>query len=240
VLEYVEQYTQNLLHCVRLYQKSYPTLLTQIQGGAEELDLEFVQQDLPKILNSMRIGTERIRQIVLSLRNFSRLDELEFKAVDLHVGIDNTLLILQHRLKATPERPEIQVKKEYGSLPQLNQVFMNILVNAIDTLDEQNAKLGQLERQLSQINIRTSVIGTQWVKIAIADNGIGIPEAVKRRIFDPFFTTKAIGKGTGIGMSISYQIVTEQHGGKLECCSVPCQGTEFRIRIPICQPSMKL
>jgi NO-binding membrane sensor protein with MHYT domain/signal transduction histidine kinase len=243
-LGYVEQYTQNLLHCVRLYQESYPTPVAEIQVGAEELELDFVQQDLPKILNSMRVGTERIRQIVLSLRNFSRLDESEFKAVDLHAGIDNTLLMLQHRLKATPERPAIQVQKEYGNLPlvecyagQLNQVFMNILANAIDALDEQNAKLQPLEVQEypSQIHIRTSVIEMQWVEIAISDNGIGVPEEVQHRIFDPFFTTKPIGKGTGIGMSISYQIVTERHGGRLKCCSLPGQGTEFRIEIPICQ-----
>lgn len=239
-LEYVDQYSQTLLNCVRLYQKSCPPSIGEIQ--VEELDLEFVQQDLPKILSSMRSGTERIRQIVLSLRNFSRLDESEFKAVNLHEGIDNTLLMLQHRLKATPERSAIQVKKEYGNLPlvecyagQLNQVFMHILVNAIDALDERDAKLRYLESQLSQIHIRTSVIETQWVQIAISDNGIGIPAAVKHRIFDPFFTTKPIGKGTGIGMSISYQIVTDQHGGKLECCSLPGQGTEFRIKIPICQ-----
>ena len=194
------------------------------------------------VLKSINIGTERIRDIVLSLRNFSRLDESEFKAVDIHEGIDNTLMILQHRLKATDKSPEIQVIRDYGNLSkvkcyagQLNQVFMNILANAIDALEEFNSKRTYQEIQLnpSRMTIRTSVVDSQWVKIAIADNGSGIPESIQKQIFNPFFTTKPVGKGTGIGMAISYQIITEKHGGKLEFFSTNGEGTEFVIQIPM-------
>ncbi|MHC5861517.1 sensor histidine kinase [Nostoc sp.] len=192
----------------------------------------------------MNLGTDRIRQIVLSLRNFSRLDEAELKAVDIHEGIDSTLLILQHRLKARPERPEIEMIKDYAALPlvecyagQLNQVFMNILVNSIDAIEESNANrtYEEIKENPNQITIRTSVIDAAWVEVTFSNNGVSIPQEVKQRIFDPFFTTKPLGKGTGMGMSISYQIVTEKHGGKLECFSTLGEGTEFIIRIPIRQ-----
>ncbi|MEP0888869.1 HAMP domain-containing histidine kinase [Leptolyngbya sp. PL-A3] len=192
----------------------------------------------------MKLGTDRIRQIILSLRNFSRMDEAEYKAVDLHEGIDSTLLILQHRLKAKSERPEIEISKDYGKLPlvecyagQLNQVFMNILVNSIDAIEESNAKrtYQEIKDNPSRITIRTSIVDTAWVEVAIADNGVGITKEIQQRIFDPFFTTKPHGKGTGMGMSISYQIVTEKHSGKLECFSTPGKGTEFIIRIPLQQ-----
>jgi signal transduction histidine kinase len=239
-LDPVQEYTEDLLRIVQLYQRHYPNAAAEIETAAEEIDLEFLQEDLPKILNSMKLGTGRIRQIVLSLRNFSRMDESEFKAVDIHEGIDSTLLILQHRFKAKSEQ-RIKLTKDYGSLPlvecyagQLNQVFMNVLVNALDALEE-NVKRTDEKIQPSQITIRTSVVKEEWVEVAIADNGSGMPEAVRQRIFDPFFTTKPFGKGTGMGMSISYQIITEKHGGKLECYSTPGQGTEFVIQIPLQQ-----
>ncbi|BAS55322.1 integral membrane sensor signal transduction histidine kinase [Leptolyngbya boryana NIES-2135] len=244
-LFHVQEYTQDLLNFVQLYQQHYPNPVPEIQAEAEQIDLEFLYTDLPKLVSSMRMGTDRIRQIVLSLRNFSRIDEADCKAVDLHEGIDSTLMILQHRLKARPERPEIELIKDYSTLPvvecyagQLNQVFMNILVNAIDALDEFNAgrTFAEIQANPSQITIRTSVIDSKWVQIAISDNGTGIPEAIQCRIFDPFFTTKPIGKGTGMGMSISYQIITEKHGGKLTCFSTLGKGTEFVIQIPIHQP----
>ncbi|MBD1997792.1 HAMP domain-containing protein [Leptolyngbya sp. FACHB-541] len=242
-LDPVQEYTEDLLRLVQLYQQYYPNSATEIQRTVEEIDLEFLQQDLPKILNSMKLGTGRIRQIVLSLRNFSRMDESEFKAVDIHEGIDSTLLILQHRFKAKSEHSRIELIKNYGSLPlvecfagQLNQVFMNVLVNALDALEESIQRTHEeVKSQPSQITIRTSVLSEEWVEVAIADNGSGMPEAVRQRIFDPFFTTKPFGKGTGMGMSISYQIVTEKHGGKLECYSTPGQGTEFVIQIPLQQ-----
>ncbi|MGF2037773.1 MAG: sensor histidine kinase [Nostoc sp. CmiVER01] len=241
-LIHVQEYTQDLLALVQLYQQYDSNPASEIQIAIEDMDLEFLQSDLPKMLSSMKVGTERIRQIVLSLRNFSRTDEAEFKRVDIHEGIDSTLMILQHRLKAKPEQPEIEVIKDYGNVPliecyagQLNQVFMNILVNAIDALEESNVKrtYQEIEDNPSQIRIRTSVVNLTWVEVAIADNGVGISKEFQQRIFDPFFTTKPIGKGTGMGMSISYQIITEKHGGKLECFSNPGEGTEFIIQVPL-------
>lgn len=244
-LDHIDSYTRDLIEAMEAYQQHYPHPPHELQETLEEIDLDFLTEDLHKILQSMRMGTQRIREIVLSLRNFSRLDEAEFKLVDIHEGIDSTLLILQHRLKARAERPEIQVVKEYSSVPlvecypgQLNQVFMNILANALDALEECHAKqtYQEIKAAPSWIKIRTSVVDAQWVVVAIADNGPGIPEAIRQRIFDPFFTTKPIGKGTGMGMSISYQIITDKHDGKLECFSTSGEGTEFRIQIPIRQP----
>lgn len=244
-LAHVEDYTEDLLEFIQLYQQQYPHATPAIQTAAEEIDLEFLQEDLPKMLASMKLGTDRIRQIILSLRNFSRMDEAEFKAVDIHEGIDSTLLILQHRLKAKSDRPEVEVVKDYGQLPlvqcyagQLNQVFMNILVNSIDAMDEKNDKrtYQEMKDNPNRITIRTAMVEAGWVEVAIADNGVGIAQAIQQRIFDPFFTTKTLGKGTGMGMSISYQIITEKHGGELKCVSTPGEGTEFKIRIPLRQP----
>ncbi|MBD2676639.1 MULTISPECIES: sensor histidine kinase [Nostoc] len=232
-LRHVKEYTQDLLGFIQLYQKHYPNPVDEIQERAEALELEFLEHDLLKMLGSMEMGTERIRHLVLSLRNFSRLDEAEIQAVDLHAGIDSTLVILQHRLKAKPDFPTIRVSKNYEQIPlvecypsQLNQVFMNILSNAIDALEESAITL-------PTINIRTWVTDTNWVTVSIADNGVGMDESVRSQIFNPFFTTKAIGKGTGLGLSISYQIVTDKHGGKIQCYSTAGQGTEFFIQIPV-------
>ncbi|MEH2399648.1 sensor histidine kinase [Nostoc sp.] len=241
-LVHVQEYTQDLLAFVQLYQQYDSNPAPEIQTAAEDMDLEFLQSDLPKMLSSMKVGTARIRQIVLSLRNFSRIDEAELKSVDIHEGIDSTLMILQHRLKAKPQQPEIEVSKDYGTVPlvdcyagQLNQVFMNILVNAIDALEENNTKrtYQEIQDNPSRIKIRTSVVNSTWLEVAIADNGVGISQEFQQRIFDPFFTTKPIGKGTGMGMSISYQIITEKHGGKLECFSTAGEGTEFIIQVPL-------
>ena len=241
-LNCMEEYGKDLLNLVALYQQHYPHPDGEIQTEAENMDLEFIQEDLPKMLDSMSLGTERIRQIVLSLRNFSRMDESEFKTVNIHDGIDSTLLILQHRLKDTSTAFGIKIIKDYGNLPlvecyagQLNQVFMNILANAIDAIEEFNAQRTDQEIRESpgQITISTTLIPSQWVEIAIADNGVGMAENVQDRIFDPFFTTKPVGKGTGMGMPISYKIITEKHLGQLECVSLPGKGTEFIIQIPI-------
>ncbi|MBM0742737.1 HAMP domain-containing protein [Phormidium sp. CLA17] len=243
-LTHVQEYTESLLEFVQLQQQHDSNPAPEIQLAAEDIDLEFLQEDLPKMLASMKLGTDRIRQIVLSLRNFSRMDEADFKAVDIHEGIDSTLMILQHRLKARPERPDIELVKDYAELPlvecyagQLNQVFMNILVNSIDAIDESNAErtYQTIKDHPNRITIRTSVVNAEWVEVAIADNGVGISKEVQQRIFNPFFTTKPLGKGTGMGMSISYQIVTEKHCGKLECFSTPGEGTEFIIQIPFRQ-----
>lgn len=243
-LSYVQEYSEYLLSIVKAYQAHVPVAPSEIEALTEEIDLEFLQEDLPKILASMKMGSDRIRQIVLSLRNFSRLDEAELKAVNIHEGIDNTLMILQHRLKAKPECPEIIVVKDYSHLPDvecypssLNQVVLNILTNAIDTLEESILQKSsqEIKDNPAQITIRTSLIAENWVEIVIKDNGIGIPEHLQKQIFDPFFTTKPIGKGTGISMSISHQIIVEQHHGKLACSSNFGKGTEFMIQIPLVQ-----
>ncbi|MEH2417316.1 ATP-binding protein [Nostoc sp.] len=235
-LQHTDDYTQQLLRLIKLYQNYYPYPDPAIQNANEEADIEYLIEDLPKILTSMKMGAKRIREIVLSLRIFSRLDEAEFKTVDIHEGIDSTLLILQHRIKAQNNCPEIKVVKEYGEIPnihcfagQLNQVFMNLLANAIDALEE------GFQKELCPnplIRISSEQVNENAV-IRIADNGAGIPQEIQSRLFDPFFTTKEVGKGTGMGLSISYQIITEKHGGSLQCISSPGQGAEFVITIPI-------
>ncbi len=237
-LNHVKEYVQELLEFVRLYQQHYPKPVDEIHARAEDLDLEFLQTDLVKMLDSMQMGSDRIRQLVLSLRNFSRLDEANLKPVNIHDGIDSTLVILQHRLKARSNFPTIQVIKDYGQLPdvecypsQLNQVFMNILSNAIDALEES----GVSNNQRPSITIRTSACSANWVTISIFDNGVGIPEPIRSKLFDPFFTTKSVGKGTGLGLSISHQIVTERHSGKIECYSTLGQGAEFVLQVPVWQ-----
>ncbi|MEG4392979.1 CHASE domain-containing protein [Microcoleus sp. BROC3] len=241
------EYTQNLLELVEIYQQQYPNPTPEVQAKLKEIELDFISQDLPKILKSMNLGAERIREIVLSLRNFSRLDEAEMKSVDIHQGIDSTLMILDSRLKPKADFPGIQVIKEYGNLPlvecwagQLNQVFMNVLTNAIDILyDEANHCFAVVQNQsnsafLPTIRIRTELLSSNCVCVRIADNGAGMTENVKKRLFEPFFTTKPVGKGTGLGLSIGYQIV-EKHRGSLRCVSAPGEGTEFWIEIPIRQ-----
>jgi signal transduction histidine kinase len=241
-LTHVNQYAQDLLQLLQAYQQHYPNPPESLQVEIDDIDLEYLSKDLTKMLQSMEIGSNRIRDIVISLRNFSRLDEAKFKPVDIHEGIDNTLMILQHRLKADAKRPEIKVVKDYGVLPlvecnagELNQVFMNLLANAIDALEEYNQKrsLQDIIANPSIILINTSKIEDNHVRITIVDNGIGIPETKRSRIFDPFFTTKPVGKGTGLGLSISYQVVTERHHGKLWCDSSSTEGTKFIIEIPI-------
>jgi two-component system, NtrC family, sensor kinase len=251
-IDHAEEYTQDLLDLITLYQAESPQPSDAIATKLETIDLDFLRQDLRKLLTSMPIGTERIREIVKSLRLFSRLDESEVKPVNIHDGIDSTLTILQHRLKAQTvrvagteyHRAEIQIIKEYSNLPevecfagQLNQVFMNILANAIDALEERDRmrSLTEQKQNPSTIGIITEITAERQVSIRIIDNGIGIPSHIKERIFDPFFTTKPVGKGTGMGMSISYQIVIEKHRGQLFCHSTPDQGTEFVIQIPIQQ-----
>jgi len=247
-LMYLEQYVGDVLRMINLYEKRHPSDDPEVKALAREIDLEFLTGDIPKMLMSMKTGTDRIRDIVLSLRNFSRMDQSEFKEVDIHEGLESTLLILQHRLHANADSPEIEVIKEYGNLPlvecsagQLNQVFMNILVNAIDAIESSYLSPAIVASKLfnfqsldkpQQITIRTSLVDEKWVQILIVDNGIGMTEDIKQYIFNPFFTTKAIGKGTGMGLSISYQIVTEKHNGKLECISELYEGAKFIINIP--------
>ncbi len=245
-LSHVDQYAKDLLNLIQLYQQYYPHPAPEIQATAEEIDVDFIEEDLPKILSSMEIGVDRIRNIVLLLRNFSRLDQAEMKWVNIHEGLDHTLLILAHRLKAKrPDYPDIQVIKDYGKLPkvqcyagQLNQVFMNILSNAIDAIEEYNKErsVDDIKNRPSTIWICTEVLAScNQVIILIGDNGSGMTPEICNRLFDPFFTTKPVGSGTGLGMSISYKIVVEKHGGELQCISAPSQGTAFLIYLPIRQ-----
>jgi PAS domain S-box-containing protein len=241
-LNYANEYTQNLLGLLQLYRQHYSHPVPEVQAEAEAIDLDFLIEDLPKILTSMKVGADRIKQIVASLRNFSRTDEAEVKDVNIHDGIDSTLMILQNRLKAKSDHAEIQVVKEYAELPpvecyagQINQVFMNIISNAIDALEEHDRQrpIEEIQQHPSQIRISTQMIDSERIQILIADNGPGISEAAQKRLFEPFFTTKPIGKGTGLGLSISYDIVAEKHGGQLQCFSSPGMGTEFTIEIPL-------
>ncbi|MBE9042002.1 response regulator [Oscillatoriales cyanobacterium LEGE 11467] len=251
-LVHAGQYIHNLLDLLHLYQHQFAEIPLEIQDKADEIDLDFVQEDLPKLFCSMQVGTDRIRNIVRSLRMFSRLDEAEQKLADLHEGLESTLIILGSRLKAQPNRAAIEVIRDYDDLPlvecypgQINQVFINILSNAIDALEESVSAWSQRDDYLPTIWIRTKLKRDfpqndrgeeptgDVLAIEIADNGLGIPEEIQKCIFDPFFTTKPVGKGTGLGMSISYSIVVEQHQGKLICNSVPGKGTEFIIEIPI-------
>ncbi|NEQ97498.1 MAG: HAMP domain-containing histidine kinase [Cyanothece sp. SIO2G6] len=251
-LEYISKYSDSLINLLNLYLTHYPEPHPEIQKNIEAIELDFILKDISKILTSMEIGGERLRQIVLSLRNFSRLDEAALKAVDIHEGIDNTIMILSHRLKASHNHAEFKIVKKYGDLPliqcypgQINQVFMNILANAIDVLEEKSEKLspensGQDIQSFEeesifcpQIEVSTLMIDENWISIQISDNGMGIPEDIQDRLFNPFFTTKPVGKGTGLGLSISYKIVDETHGGRLSFQSEPMQGTQFMIKLPI-------
>lgn len=237
-ITYAKEYTDSLLHLISLYQTHYPQPVPEIQTEIDELDLEFLTSDLQKMFNSMLTGSQRISDIVLSLRSFSRLDEADIKTINLHENLDNTLMILKHRLKAQGSRPEIQIVKNYGNIPlihcyvgQLNQVFMNIFINAIDALEtvEQNSP--------PQISIHTDILTDseqkEWVQIEISDNGPGMAETLRSRIFEPFFTTKPVGRGTGMGLAICYQIIVEKHQGQLLCTSTPGEGSTFVISLPI-------
>ncbi|MEP6489649.1 response regulator [Microcoleus vaginatus GB2-A3] len=243
-LSYVNDYTHQLLSLITLYQVHDAHNYPEIEALIEKIELEFIKEDMPKMLSSMKLGAERIRQIVLTLRNFSRLDEAEMKPVNIHEGIDSSLVILQSQLKAKPNSSSIQVIKEYGDLPQiecyacqLNQVFMNLLSNGIYALNHYDKKLSPepIKNEPRTITIATSMLNREWVRISFKDNGPGMTSDVINRLFNPFFTTKPVGEGTGLGLSISYQIVVEKHGGDLKCFSQPDRGAEFVIEIPISQ-----
>ncbi|MEL6221595.1 MAG: ATP-binding protein [Cyanobacteria bacterium J06626_14] len=241
-LSHVTDYVEEIMTIIEELQEQYPEAIANILDANEDIDLEFIQEDFGKILDSMQIGTRRIRQIVLSLRSFSRLDESTNKAVDLHEGIESSLMILQYRLKEKTDRPAITVTRNYGDLPevqcspgQLNQVVMNILANGIDAIEERYTTDEAKSSVPLEITIRTNCLDDGWVEIAIADTGTGIPDHTRQHIFEPFFTTKPKGVGTGIGMSISHDIITTLHHGRLTYRTTPGEGTEFLIQIPIRQ-----
>ncbi len=227
-IKYANDYLQDLLILIKLYQQEYPEPSWIICEKIEEMDLNFIAKDLSSLLSSMKMGAQRIREIVLSLRNFSRLDESDMKEVNIHEGIDNTLLILNHRINQ-----EIAIVKNYGKLPliecypaQLNQAFMNIISNAIDVLIEQKNNSNK------QITIDTVKLDDSYIRVGIKDNGSGITPEIKNKLFNPFFTTKPVGKGTGLGLSICYQIINK-HQGKIEVISEIAKGAEFIIFLPI-------
>ncbi|MBW4604542.1 MAG: AAA family ATPase [Calothrix sp. FI2-JRJ7] len=242
-LNNAQDYVKDLLEYIQCFQQHHPQLAPAVNDFAEELDLEFLAEDLPKLIDSMKGATARIQDISTSLRTFSRADTAEKVACNIHEGIDSTLLILKYRLKANELRPAIEVIKAYGKLPpvkcflgQLNQVFMNILANAIDAIDEQSKKYSfdELRANPKQITITTEVLqASNTAVIRIKDNGLGMSEAVKAKIFDHLFTTKGVGKGTGLGLAIAHQIVEQTHVGKIICNSAPNIGTEFVIKLPL-------
>lgn len=263
-VHHAKEYTECLMRMVCLYQQHCPESIAEIAAESEKIELDYLLEDLPKVFNSMQQGAERVRDIVLSLRNFCRLDEAQMKQVNIHDGINNTIMLLQSQLKGKPGQEAIAIHKEYGDLPlvqcypgQLNQVFMNILVNAIyaiiewnkhEDIDDKSQNKSQLgepkdlhtntQSSIYAIRICTELIEGKKVIIRISDNGPGMTEDVRKRLFDPFFTTKPVGKGTGLGLSISYEIVVNQHGGELKCFSEPGKGTEFAIEIPLQQSSI--
>lgn len=242
---HIAGYTQDLMDLIEMYAEDYPEPSEAIQAQIEEMDLEFVREDLPQVIDSLKNGTERIQKLVQSLRNFYQVDDSEYKWVDIHSGLDDILEILQAKLKGKAGR-QIQVLKEYGQLPQvecypgqLNQVFMNLLNNAIDALEDRRMDNSSSE---PTIWIQTEAIPPETspdsatsgaVIIRIQDNGIGIPDPIKDKIFQPFFTTKSKGSGTGFGLSICQEIVVKIHGGKLKCVSPAGEGTEFTVEIPL-------
>ncbi|MDB9511740.1 response regulator [Kamptonema animale CS-326] len=238
-INHARQYIIYLLKLITLYKEAYPIPTTNIQAAIDEIDLDFLVPDLEQLLDSMQKGTDRIRTTILALRIFSRLDESDIKAVDIHEGIDSTLLLLEHRLKPEGKSLQIQVIKEYGNLPlvtcyasQLNQVFFNLLSNAIDALESKD------EQDISKSSVPTIWITTELtnavtITIRIKDNGVGIADEVKSQLFDPFFTTKSVGKGSGLGLLTSYQIIVEKHKGQITCHSSLGSGAEFKVDIPV-------
>ena len=253
-IPHVSNYTDDLIELLERYQAALPNPPKELKEFEEDIDLDFLYNDVQKLLNSITGGTERIKKVVQSLRNFSRLDESKIKKVDIHEGLESSLMMLQHRLYNPDESPKIKVLKHYGSIPkvecyagEINQVFMSVLSNAIDALTQPDKNCQKTAYLSSEINgqsivptieISTELLNSEKVQITIADNGSGIPEDVKKRLFDPFFTTKPVGQGTGLGLSISYQTIVEGHQGELYCQSMPGQGAKFTIILPLKQSNI--
>jgi signal transduction histidine kinase len=241
-LRHCQGYVNSLLNLVKLYQSTYPETTPELRQHIEEIDLDYLSQDSPRLFNSMENGAKRVGAIVSSLRTFSRSDEAGKKSVDLHENLDATLLLLGNRFQDTYQKPGIEILRNYGNLPLiecypglLNQALINILNNALDSLQKrtQQKTNAELEVDPSVITITTTRVGDNSITISIKDNGSGIPDAIQKRLFDPFFTTKTVGKGTGMGLAISYQIISDRHHGSLECISTTGNGAEFIIQIPV-------
>ncbi len=241
-LEYLKISINEFFKHLQLYQKSFPQADDEILAHALEIELDYLLEDLPKTVNSMTMACDRLKNISTSLCTFSRIDSDQPVASNIHDGIDSTILILKHRLKANERRPEILMVTDYGNLPpvecyigQLNQVFMNILANAIEAIDEgtQGRTYAEIEAKPNRIFIQTECLSDQQVVIRIQDNGKGMTEEVKSKIFDHLFTTKESGKGTGLGLAIAHQIIVEKHRGTIDVNSTLNKGTEFIITLPI-------
>ncbi|MHC5728081.1 MAG: hybrid sensor histidine kinase/response regulator, partial [Nostoc sp.] len=242
-LGHASVYFQEMIKLIDLYQQYYPHPVPEIQEQIVAIDLKYMVSDLPNLISSMQEGVQRIRNISTSLRTFSRLDSDRKVYCNIHDGIDSTIMILKHRLKASEDRPDIQVIRDYDNLPelecfigQLNQVFMNLLANAIDALEESNVgrTYTEIEANPNQVLIQTTLTEDKnHILIRIKDNGVGMSPDIQQKIFDYSFTTKAVGQGTGLGLSITRQIVVEKHGGTLEVNSALGQGSEFIIKLPI-------
>lgn len=241
-ISHAQNYVNELLDLVKLYQIVYPQTDPDIRQFIEERDLDFIVEDFDKLLNSMKVGSDRIRTIILGLNSFSRMDQAAYKCVDVHEGLDSTLMILKHRFKPKALSQPIQLVKDYGELPnimcfagQLNQVFMNVISNAIEAIEEHALCLAEhhISDFMGQITITTKVIKDKFIQVAIADNAMGMCPEVKQQIFNPFFTTKPVGKGTGLGMSISYKIIVENHKGYITVDSQENNGSKLIIQIPI-------
>jgi two-component system, NtrC family, sensor kinase len=234
-LGYLTEHSHNLLKLINLYHNHFPEPPAEISFEREAMDIQFIEEDLPKIVKSIQVGSQRIRDIVLALRNFARLDEIGYKSVDIHEGIESTLMVLQAQLV------NIQVIQQYGEIPMvscvagdLNQVFMNILLNAIDAIAQKSSDTTSQQPFAGRISIRTELRSDhRQVAIGIADNGVGIPTTAIDKVFDTFFTTKDVGKGTGLGLAIARQIVVEKHGGAIEVKSTLSKGTEFILILPL-------
>jgi len=245
-LSYAEDYMNQLLEAIAAYREVARSAAPEtLDGIIDESELEFTEEDFPKLLSSMHTGADRIRAIVSGLRTFSRIDESPCKAIDLHESIDSTLTILGSRLKARSDRPEIEVVRDFGELGlvecfsgEINQVVLNLVGNAIDAIESHHQDLSETDEVAApgKIAISTRLESPDTAYIAIADNGSGMSETTRQKIFDPFFTTKPVGKGTGLGLALSYSIVTEKHGGTLSCTSELGSGTTFEIRLPVRLP----
>ncbi|QKQ77988.1 hybrid sensor histidine kinase/response regulator [Nostoc sp. TCL240-02] len=242
-LGHASVYFQDMVNIISLYQQHYPNPVPEIQEEIAAIDLKYMLSDLPNLISSMKEGVQRIRNISISLRTFSRADSDRKVSCNIHDGIDSTIMILKHRLKASEDRPNIEIIRDYENLPdlecfigQLNQVFMNLLANAIDALEESNIGRTyiEIEANPNQILIQTALTeDNNHILIQIKDNGVGMPPDVQQKIFDHLFTTKPVGQGTGLGLSIARQIVVEKHGGTLEVNSALGEGSEFLIKLPI-------
>ncbi len=239
-LVHTGNYANTLLDVIRQYSEKFPD--DELAAVLENIDFDFISMDFPKILDSMKTGTDRIRRLVLSLRNFARLDEADVKTVDIHEGIDNTLMVLRHRFVNREFLPTIRLRKNYGELPavtchpsQMNQVFLHLVTNAIDAFDDARRQAPYTPL----IEITTTLLNDDRIAITVKDNGPGISKEIQRKIFDTFFTTKAPGQGTGLGLAISHHIVVEQHGGELICISELGWGSFFQVIIPV-TPSVPL